>query len=70
MDCNVFSSFFQSFTVSQNCHLAWVSEWQIWAQKDGESGKFGGKYRMNWVQVENCGGCSELWLWWQCYDSH
>ena len=34
-------------TVSQNCNLAWVSEWKIPAQKYGESVKFGGKCGMN-----------------------
>ena len=33
--------------VSQNCNLAWVSSGKLGAQKDGESGKFGGKCELN-----------------------
>ena len=38
--------------MSQNCNLAWVSKWKIWASKDCDRGKFGGKYGMNWIYIK------------------
>ena len=41
--------------VSVNYNLAWVSEWKIRTQKDGESVKFGGKCGINYFL------CRKLW---------